>query len=90
MGLRASVYVMFIESDDNKLQDEPMVDLLYTHIFPMRSLCTCVACQVYKYIHILSTFVNTHMHAPTYTPGRGKIVPRNVTLLVGEKLCRVM
>ena len=27
-----------------------------------------------------------------YTPGRGKIVPRNViiTLLVGEKLCRVM
>jgi len=27
-----------------------------------------------------------------YTPGRGKTVPRNVifTLLVGEKLCRVM
>jgi len=26
-----------------------------------------------------------------YTPGRGKIVPRNViTLLVGEKLCRVI
>jgi len=25
-----------------------------------------------------------------YTPGRGKIVPRNVTLLVGEKLCRIM
>ena len=25
-----------------------------------------------------------------YTPGRGKIVPRNIiTLLVGEKLCRV-
>ena len=28
--------------------------------------------------------------ATCYTPGRGKIVPRNVTLLVGEKLCRVM
>ena len=25
-----------------------------------------------------------------YTPGRGKIVPRNITFLVGEKLCRVM
>ena len=25
----------------------------------------------------------------SYTPGIGKIVPRNVTLLVGEKLCRV-
>jgi len=26
-----------------------------------------------------------------YTPGRGRIVPRNIiTLLVGEKLCRVM
>ena len=31
------------------------------------------------------------MHASRcYTPGRGKIVPRNVTLLVGEKLCRVI
>jgi len=30
-------------------------------------------------------YIMTH-----YTPGRGKIVPRNVTLLVGEKLCRVM
>ena len=29
----------------------------------------------------------THQY---YTPGRGKIVPRNVTPLVGEKLCRVM
>jgi len=29
--------------------------------------------------------------SPSYTPGRGKIVLRNIiTLLVGEKLCRVM
>jgi len=56
----------FIGSDDNKLQDEPMVDLLYTHIFPMHSSCTCVACQVYKYIHILSIFVNTHAPAINY------------------------
>ena len=30
--------------------------------------------------------VRTHIN---YTPGIGKIVPRNITLLVGEKLCRV-
>ena len=28
--------------------------------------------------------------ASTYTPGWGKIVPRNITLLVGEKLFRVI
>jgi len=28
--------------------------------------------------------------ATCYTPGRGKVVPHNVTLLAGEKLCRVM
>ena len=25
-----------------------------------------------------------------YTPGRGKIVPRNVTFMVGETLCRII
>jgi len=49
---------------------------------PFDAFFELAACQ--------STRANHVFEVQYYTPGRGKIVPRNVTLLVGEKLCRVM
>jgi len=46
----------------------------------------------YPHLHFCSytTSRNDDNSSEYFTPGRGKIVPRNVTLLVGEKLFHVM
>ena len=39
--------------------------------------------------HTNRQFIATFEIMRYYTPGRGKIVPHNVTLMVGETLCRI-